>query len=50
MNVGDQLGLDEGSALLERARQRWSTWVASDDRLAVVEDFDELRDLSLIHI
>jgi hypothetical protein len=44
MNVGDQLGLDEGSALLERARQRWSTWVASDDLLAVVEDFDELRD------
>lgn len=43
MNVGDQLGLDDGSELLEQARQRWETWVASDDRLAVVEDFDDLR-------
>lgn len=44
MNVGDLLGLDEGSALLGQARQRWATWVAADDRLAVVDDFDDLRD------
>jgi hypothetical protein len=43
MNLGDLLGLDEGSALLEQARQRWATWVAADSRLAVVEDFDDLR-------
>jgi hypothetical protein len=42
--VGDLLGLDEGSELLERARQRWATWVAADGRLAVVDDFDDLRD------
>jgi hypothetical protein len=42
--VGDLLGLDVGSALLEQARQRWTTWVAADSRLAVVDDFDDLRD------
>jgi hypothetical protein len=44
MTVGDQLGLDEGSELLEQARQRWAGWVAWDGRLAVVADFDDLRD------
>lgn len=44
MNVGDLLGVDEGSALLEQARERWATWAATDCRLAVVDDFDDLRD------
>jgi len=44
MNVGDLLGLDEGSALLEQARDRWATWAANDCRLAVIDDFDDLRD------
>jgi hypothetical protein len=44
MNVGGLLGLDDGSALLEQARQRWATWVDADSRLAVVDDFDDLRE------
>lgn len=44
MSVGDQLGLDDNSELLEQARQRWTTWVAMDARLGVVEKFDDLRD------
>jgi len=44
MNVGDRLGLDEGGELLEQARRRWAAWVAADDRLAVVDDFDDLRE------
>jgi hypothetical protein len=44
MNVGDLLGLDDGSELLRQARQRWATWVAADSRLAVVNDFGDLRD------
>ncbi|MQA82964.1 MAG: hypothetical protein GEV10_31690 [Streptosporangiales bacterium] len=43
MSVGDQLGLDDNSELLEQARQRWTTWVAMDARLGVVENFDDLR-------
>jgi hypothetical protein len=43
MSVGDQLGLDENSDLLDQARQRWPEWVAADARLAVVENFDDLR-------
>ena len=43
MSVGDQLGLDDDSELLEQARQRWPAWVASDARLEVVEEFDDLR-------
>lgn len=43
MSVGDQLGLEENSELLDQARRLWPVWVASDDRLAVVERFDDLR-------
>jgi hypothetical protein len=43
-SVGGLLDLDEGSELLGQARQRWATWVAADSRLAVVDDFDDLRD------
>lgn len=42
-NVGYILGLDEGSELLEKARDRWAGWVAADARLDVVADFDDLR-------
>ncbi|MEV5003849.1 hypothetical protein [Nocardioides sp. LML1-1-1.1] len=43
MSVGDQLGLDDNSELLDLARQKWPTWVAADPRLGVVEEFDDLR-------
>lgn len=47
MSVGDQLGLDETpdshSELLDRAREKWPSWVAADPRLGVVEEFDDLR-------
>lgn len=43
MSVGDQLGLDDNSELLDQARQKWPTWVATDPRLGVVDNFDDLR-------
>ncbi|MFC5730925.1 MULTISPECIES: hypothetical protein [Nocardioides] len=43
MSVGDQLGLDDNSELLDQARQKWSAWVAVDPRLGVVDNFDDLR-------
>ncbi|KRF20092.1 hypothetical protein ASG90_19230 [Nocardioides sp. Soil797] len=43
MSVGDQLGLDENSDLLDQARQKWPAWVATDPRLGVVDNFDDLR-------
>ncbi len=43
MSVGDQLGLDDNSELLDQARQKWPAWVAADPRLGVVEKFDDLR-------
>jgi hypothetical protein len=43
MSVGDQLGLDDNSELLDQARQKWPAWVAADPRLGVVEEFDDLR-------
>ena len=43
MSVGELLGLDEGSELLDRARERWAAWAADDIRLRVVDDFDDLR-------
>jgi|GEM_PF-421930 len=43
MSVGDQLGLDDNSELLDVARQKWPAWVAADPRLGVVEEFDDLR-------
>ena len=43
MSVGDQLGLDENSELLDQARQTWPEWVAADPRLGVVKTFDDLR-------
>jgi len=43
MSVGDQLGLDDNSELLDQARQKWPAWVAADPRLAVVDNFDDLR-------
>lgn len=43
MSVGDQLGLEENSELLDQARQMWPRWVAADTRLGVVERFDDLR-------
>jgi hypothetical protein len=43
MSVGDQLGLDDNSELLDQARQKWPSWVAADPRLGVVEKFDDLR-------
>ncbi len=43
MSVGDQLGLDDNSELLDHARQKWPAWVAADPRLGVVGSFDDLR-------
>lgn len=43
MSVGDQLGLDDNSELLDQARQKWPAWVATDPRLGVVNNFDDLR-------
>ena len=43
MSVGDQLGLDDNSELLDRARSKWPDWVAADSRLGVVAVFDDLR-------
>lgn len=43
MSVGDQLGIDDNSELLDQARRRWPEWVASDNRLDVVARFDDLR-------
>ena len=43
MSVGDQLGLDENSELLDQARRKWPEWVAADSRLDVVAEFDDLR-------
>lgn len=43
MSVGDQLGVDDNSELLDQARQKWPAWVAADPRLGVVEKFDDLR-------
>ena len=43
MSVGDQLGLDDNSELLDQARQKWPAWVATDPRLGVVDYFDDLR-------
>ena len=37
MSVGDQLGLDDNSELLDQARQKWPAWVAADPRLGVVD-------------
>lgn len=43
MNVGQMLGLDEGGELLAQVRDRWPVWTVTEDRLAVVDDFDDLR-------
>ncbi|GAB2863543.1 hypothetical protein [Nocardioides pacificus] len=43
MSVGDQLGLEEDSEMLDQARQKWPAWVAADPRLGVVDNFDDLR-------
>ena len=43
MSVGDQLGIDENSELLDQARRKWPEWVAWDPRLDVVAEFDDLR-------
>lgn len=43
MSVGDQLGLDDNSELLDQARQKWPAWAAADPRLAVVDSFGDLR-------
>ena len=43
MSVGDQLGLDDNSELLDQARQKWPAWVLADPRLGVVDNFDDLR-------
>jgi len=43
MSVGDQLGLDENSELLDQARLMWPEWAAADSRLDVVAEFGDLR-------
>jgi hypothetical protein len=43
MSVGDQLGLDNNSELLDHARLKWPAWVAADPRLGVVDSFDDIR-------
>jgi hypothetical protein len=43
MSVGEQLGLDGNSDLLDQARGRWAEWVARDARLAMAPRFDDLR-------
>lgn len=43
MSVGDLLGIDENSELLDRARRHWPDWVEEDARLGVVDEFDDLR-------
>lgn len=30
MSVGDQLGLDDNSELLDQARQKWPAWVVTE--------------------
>lgn len=42
-NIGELLGLDHDSELLDLARERWSTWTAEHAPLRVVEDFADLR-------
>ena len=42
-NVADQLGLEDDGERLRQARQRWPQWTVADPRLAVVEEFDDLR-------
>lgn len=42
-NIGELLGLDEDSELLERAAQRWPTWMIDHPPLRVVDDFADLR-------
>lgn len=43
MSVGDLLGIDENSELLDQARRLWPRWAAADARLRVVDEFDDLR-------
>lgn len=43
MSVGDQLGLEEDSQLLDEARRKRPAWVAADSRLGVVAELDDLR-------
>ncbi|RHW28290.1 hypothetical protein D0Z08_04755 [Nocardioides immobilis] len=43
MSVGDQLGIEENSELLDLASERWAAWVVADARLGVVDRFDDLR-------
>jgi len=43
MSVGDQLGIDDNSDLLDQARRKWPDWLVSDPRLDVVAEFDDLR-------
>lgn len=42
-NIGELLGLDDNSDLLELAVQRWATWTIDHPTLRVVDDFAELR-------
>jgi hypothetical protein len=44
MSVQQQLGLEDDGLLMQQIRERWSTWSTHDERLAVVVEFDELRD------
>lgn len=41
--VGELLGLEEASELLDLARCRWNEWSAADARLRVVAGYDQLR-------
>lgn len=43
MNIGDLLGLDNNSELLELAQQRWAIWAVDHPTLRVVDDFADLR-------
>jgi len=43
MNIGDLLGLDDGSELLGLARQRWGKWTNEHPALNVVDAFDDVQ-------
>ena len=43
MSVQQQLGLEDDGPLVQQIRERWSAWSARDQRLAVVEVFDQFR-------
>lgn len=44
LSIADQLGIEGDSELLDQARRQWPEWARADTRLAVVEEYDDLRE------